>query len=281
MNTFKNFIKGIVIGLIIGTIIILSILQYQNNNIVNNRLNELNSLIKSSERLTDYTLRGIEQEFKGKIDKLNKEVKDLPALERGKRILLEQTLKQVNVEIRNVTVGGLGSGATIKYKNNYYILSAGHLANEKTDILELWENGMKICDLEIIKYDYTNGEITTNSHDLLLLRPKNRNIQPRFYVELGHQEPLTGGQIYIVGNPMGIEDVVSQGRVVIYMNKFMYFRDSTYFGNSGGGLYNEDGNLIGIMSHISAQQPFSNFPPFVLEGAVRLSEILKFMENVS
>lgn len=213
------------------------------------------------------------------LSNLRKDISNVPRKIVNDEILLNARLQQVNIMVKNITVGGLGSGVSIKYKGKFYVLSAGHMANENTDKLELWENDNKVCDLEIVKYEY-DPEIKSTGHDLILLKPKV-DMRPKFYVELADFEPNTGAEIIIVGNPLGIEDVVSKGRVAIYIDNYMYFRDSTYFGNSGGGIYNNEGKLIGIMSHIISDQPVPEFPPFVLEGAVRLNEILQFLEGVN
>jgi len=282
----KDLVESLAIGIVIGVVIILGIMQYQNNNLVASKMENLSSQLKSSERITDYTIRGVEADVKSQVDNLNKKIDNVPQKIESVKTKVEQTLLQINIMIKNTTAESLGSGATIKYKGKFYVLSAGHMANELTDKLELWENDTKVCDLKIIKQLYNNNEDSnnlldvTNSNDLLLLKPTDENIVPIYYVELADMEPITGSQIYIVGNPLGLEDILSQGRVAVYKNNYMYFRDSTYFGNSGGGLYNAEGKLIGIMSHVIPVQPMQDFPPFILEGAVRLNVIKDFLADV-
>jgi hypothetical protein len=150
------------------------------------------------------------------------------------------------------------------------------------DELYLYENGIEICKLKIVKSDFNNNEEQI-INDLLLLAPIDSNIQPRYYAELANTEPLTGTEIYVVGNPTGIEDVITDGRNILYEENFMYIIAPTYFGNSGGGIYNYEGKVIGIMSHISNLKPESipNAPDYIIAGAVRLAAILEFMEEVN
>jgi len=220
------------------------------------------------------------------LKKLNKDINGVPQKIQGDKIKLEQTLKQINVCIENSTIGAYGSGVSIKYKGKFYILSAGHMINDPTsEQLWLGENGNQICELEVVKHAFTtpeedgNGDFTKGL-DLLLLRPKNPNFQPRFYVELADREPITGSEIYIVGNPMELEDTISDGRIVIYKNNFMYYIDHTYFGNSGGGTYDKNGKLVGIVSHLYPLQSNKNFPPYILNGAVRLNVIKDFLKGI-
>lgn len=212
---------------------------------------------------------------------LKNQISFLPVKEKLRKLVLEYFLKQVNVMIVNKTMGTLGSGVTIKYNDNYYILSAAHLVEEDDDELVLTEHDKEICKLEVVKHEFKLSEDdTANGVDLVLLRPKDKTLVPSLYAELADLEPMTAEEIIIVGNPMGFEDIYSTGRVSFYSKNFMYFRDSTYFGNSGGGLYNENGQVIGIMSHVIPYHEKVDFPPFVIEGAVRLSVIQKFLEGV-
>jgi len=208
-------------------------------------------------------------------------VKILPEKIKYNKFLLEQKLKQVNVMVIN-SGKGWGSGVTLKYKDKFYVLTAGHMIDDiVNDKLELWENEMKICDLKVIKHSFNfNTENVSQVDDLLLLQPIDENIVPRFYVELADFEPITGTEIYIVGNPMGIEDMVSDGRISIYKNNMMYYKDHTYYGNSGGGVYDKEGKLIGIVSHYQSLKPYPMAPEYLIYGATRLSVIKEFLKGV-
>jgi S1-C subfamily serine protease len=272
----KDLIECLIIGVVLGLVVVLGIFQYQTNDTLANKINNISEQIKSSDRINEYTIKGIDETLKN----LDKKVKELPAKERIAKIKLEQTLKQVNVMVKNESEGTLGSGVSIKYKGNFYVLTAGHMAESDQAQLYLYENNKQICKLEIVKHDYEGGMIETTKNDLLLLRPINKNMQPKFYTEIADNEPITGTQIYIVGNPMGIEDVISDGRVIIYKDNFMYYIDHTYFGNSGGGVYDYQGKLLGIVSHMYNLRPMEGYPDYIINGAVRLDTILAFMRNV-
>ena len=209
---------------------------------------------------------------KGLIDYIQK----YPQLLEYQKRIKELKLLQVNVHIINESVGVQGSGATIKYKGKYYILSVAHLFEKPNDVLELWENGERICDLKIVKYD--------KKLDLALFTPKNEEITPTYYSELADSEPLPSEQIYVVGNPMGIEDFFSEGRIIRYDYHYAWYYDHSYFGSSGGGIYNKDGKIVGITSVLVAENAvgvaITKIPSFVINGAVRLSLIRKFMKDI-
>ncbi len=199
---------------------------------------------------------------------------------------IEIKLQEVNVMIHNVSEYTLGSGVTIKYNDKFYILSAGHMAETENDKLELWENGQKICDLKIVKHEHALNDIfvteeeSLNSQDLILLQPIDENIVPIIYTELADYEPIVGEDIYIVGNPMGKEDVITDGRIIKFVGNFMEYVDHTYFGNSGGGVYNKEGKLLGIVSHLEPLQPIPTIPAYMVYRAVRLDTIKKFLKDL-
>lgn len=201
-----------------------------------------------------------------------------PQIESTKKQMKELKLLQINVMICNATEGYSGSGSTIKYKDKYYILSVAHLVKyEKKDKMELWENGVKVCDLKIVKIDVAN--------DLCLFAPINEYIIPHFYTELAETEAIPSEELYIVGNPLGIEDLLSDGRVINYEKTLFYYIGTTYFGSSGGGVYNKEGQIVGVIDVLVASTPtkdlcISRNPMFVINGAVRLSVVKKFMEDI-
>lgn len=260
----RDSIEVIIVGLIFGIIIILAIILPQQAKITNisvinavvslqTEINNLREEINLNEKNNEQSFSRLDENdtrFLNLYDYLFKKITNLPQKIKSDKFQLEQKLKQVNVMIVNKTIDALGSGVTIKYKDKFYILSAGHMVEDDDDNIVLMENGNEIGELEIIKRDYNLDEKNTKGDDLTLFKPKDSSLNPRFYVELADNESVTGSEIYIVGNPIGIEDVVSDGRIIIYDNNFFYFIDHSYFGNSGGGIYTREGKLLGIVSHL-------------------------------
>jgi S1-C subfamily serine protease len=187
---------------------------------------------------------------------------------------LENNFHSTNVLISNER-GWQGSGSWIKYKNKFYILSAGHMVGSDGDILYAIENEEYVCELKIIKADHKK--------DIALFASEDPNYIPKTYTELADEETKQGSEIYVVGNPMGIEDVISKGIIIKYRGFYCYFQDHSYFGSSGGGIYNLDGKLIGVIVHIIADNPMgieSGLPPFVVHGAVRLNMLRAFLGDI-
>jgi hypothetical protein len=243
---------------------------------INDRIDEVNKQLNRRIDVTDKNL-----EIKSMAQRLytDNQVSELPMKEFLKQKIQEQRLIKSTVFIYNKTHGSQGSGVTIKYKGEYYIISAGHMLDDKDDILTFGEGEQEIGELEILAWEYPDFEDNMKT-DLLLTRPQNRNLRPKFYVEIAEYEPKKAEEISIVGNPMGIEDLYSTGRIIDYQNNFMYFYDHVYFGTSGGGVFNRSGELVGIVSHLIPIQPFRDVPAFMIHGAVRINSIKEMMESI-
>jgi len=291
----KDLIEVIIIGLIVGTIGFLGITQYQQTKAIDNTvigvltflrkdINDLRTEVTHSEdynqfmfqlmNVTDNIIIATEQS-------IIKNIKELPNKIKYDKFMLEKKLQFVNVMIHNETLGALGSGVTLKYKGKFYILTAGHLLNKKDDKITFSQNDENFGELEVIKWNFDPTDITMNGIDLLLLQPKNKALLPKKYVELADYEPLAATEVYIVGNPMGIESVLSDGRVIIYEENYMCFIDHSYFGNSGGGIYTKDGKLIGINSIIINFDKITHEGiPYIIGGTMRLSVIKSFLKDV-
>ena len=246
--------------------------------IINDKLNLVdNRVTHESNKIQD----SMEEQFLTSELKQRSQIDEAIIIKAKERLALEQKLQRCNVMIFNRSEGSQGSGTTIEYKGKYYILSAGHMQPNATDEIVLVENGTEICDLVRVKSDYTlnnlsEGESWESGKDLVLLKPKNSEFFPQEYIKLADEEPLTPSSIYHVGNPSGVEDLLSDCRVITYRGNFMYFHGTNTYGSSGCGMYNLEGELVGILSYGSGTK-FDNGEYFGITAAVRLSVIKAFL----
>ena len=283
----RNKILRIALAILVSGLILNAVyVNYRINSITNSIVLLSKTVVITANMVKDvaYTMKNFaETVYLDMKDIIENKIDDKINEKEENKFYLEQKLKYVNVEIANETQGYKGSGVTLKYNSKYYILSAAHLVSELTDIIALYENGEKICELEIIKDDgmYINEDGTIDEGtDLLLLRPKDQSIMPFLYVELAPYEPVTGTEIYIVGNPMVYEDVITEGRIVSYEGNIMMITDNIYHGNSGGGVYTKNGKLLGIVSYYRTYKAHYDSPYWTVYGIVRLATINAFLEGV-
>lgn len=177
---------------------------------------------------------------------------------------IEEHLEKCTVIITDIINSVQGSGVIIKYNENYYILTAYHIIRDLDSNIVLYDRN-KIA--HIIKKDETK--------DLALLSIKE---VPEDYATLSDNEPRKNAEVYAVGSPIGIEDVITRGRILEYKDNWVYFFDKIFFGSSGGGVYNINGELIGIISHMKVNT--LNNQEFIINGATRLNSIKEFLSDI-
>lgn len=97
-------------------------------------------------------------------------------------------------------------------------------------------------------------------HDLALIRALGKAVPEHDIAEVASQSPAIGEKIHIVGHQKGLYWTYMEGTVAAYrdelsldspMGPWMQLEAPVYFGNSGGGAFNSDGELIGISSRIA------------------------------
>lgn len=192
----------------------------------------------------------------------NKEVYNL--LQRKIEELAEQ-YKEVDVKhILNGSVfvrGTLGQGAgTVIYKTNkeMYVLTCLHVID---DIVALNEAGLPVkATIGYYKNDNANieqGKVTyevdivkyDREADLALIRV-NAVDSSLEVITIAQEQSKKGDVVYSVGNPLNLIRTISKGILANKIEGFYLSENVTTFGNSGGGLYNKEGELIGVSSNV-------------------------------
>jgi S1-C subfamily serine protease len=205
------------------------------------------------------------------------QMQELERLSSSTNIALAKEVKQITDTIKelqshNVDVarllktdvfvsGYLGSGAgTVVKKTNdgIYVLTCLHVID---DIVHLNEKGLKVG----AKIGYSTYDDSTKvrgmviygadiikidrDHDLALLKTgyTDDNLE---VATIAKEAPKKGDTVYSVGSPLGILRTASKGIISNIIEGFFYFDGTITFGNSGGGLYNEHGELVGVPSNV-------------------------------
>ena len=98
-------------------------------------------------------------------------------------------------------------------------------------------------------------------HDLALIKAVGRAVPQHETISLEAPNPKIGDHLYVVGMPRGLYWTYVEGNVgsvrmsmegfgVPLKGPFLQVSAPVYFGNSGGGAFNEYGELIGISSFV-------------------------------
>ncbi len=146
------------------------------------------------------------------------------------------------------TESGIGSGVLINEKQ---ILTAAHVVD----------------GVQTIKVQFKNGDVipatvvaSLNASDVALLKLSRAYPEGTFATLANSDETPVGSEVFIIGSPFGISQTLSVGHLSGRMNRglmagglpieFLQTDTAINTGNSGGPMFNTDGEVIGIVSFI-------------------------------
>lgn len=111
---------------------------------------------------------------------------------------------------------------------------------------------------------------TDKNSDLALLLADPKNVPEHAIATISNDEIVVGEEVHIVGHTSGYTWTYTRGYsssirnamkspAGIYIKKVLQISAPTWMGNSGGGVFNKKGELIGISSWISGNGPNLSF----------------------
>lgn len=109
-----------------------------------------------------------------------------------------------------------------------------------------------------------------DAHDLALLEVVGKAVPAHKVAKLAAETPALGETVHIVGQPVGMYWTYIQGNVAAYRGAemmkgkddkgpWMQVAAPVYYGNSGGGAFNDFGELVGIADWIKDAPEMSFF----------------------
>lgn len=90
-------------------------------------------------------------------------------------------------------------------------------------------------------------------YDLALVQIEGATNLPA--AQFSDSTPQTGESVWAIGAPYGRAEVVTQGQLKRISNGILLTNTEVHPGNSGGPLLNQNGEVIGINTEISLNQP--------------------------
>lgn len=110
---------------------------------------------------------------------------------------------------------------------------------------------------KVVAFSYDDGDDEgLNGHDLALIKAIPAGVPPHEVVYYADIMPGIGEAVFSVGHPKGMYWTYATGTVAAYreitpIGKAIQANIDIWFGNSGGGLFDKSGNLLGICSRLS------------------------------
>jgi len=102
-------------------------------------------------------------------------------------------------------------------------------------------------------------------HDVSLIKADEGGLPAHEVASLASEMPALGEHVYSVGHPKGMYWTYAEGTVSAYrggesseIGKVIQVNATIWFGNSGGGVFDSGGNLVGICSRLT-RVPFMNY----------------------
>lgn len=174
--------------------------------------------------------------------------------------------------------GAVGSGFIISVDG--YIITNNHVV-AGADEIRVTLNDRRVFDAKIVGLDEPS--------DLALLKVDANDLP---YVEFGNSDVLRVGEwVLAIGSPFGLEFSAAAG-IVSAKGRSVPGRRSTYNymsfiqtdvainqGNSGGPLFNLDGEVVGINSQILSSTGGSNGISFSIPSNVALNVVSQLMDS--
>ena len=173
--------------------------------------------------------------------------------------------------------GAVGSGFIIS--DDGYVITNNHVV-AGADEIQVHLNDRRVFDAEVIGLDEPS--------DLALLKVGAGDLP---FVEFGDSDILrVGDWVLAIGSPFGLEFsaaagiVSAQGRSVPGRSSYNYMSFiqtdvAINQGNSGGPLFNLDGEVVGINSQILSSTGGSNGISFSIPSNVALNVVTQLREN--
>ena len=147
-----------------------------------------------------------------------------------------------------------GTGVVIKVTDTEtFILTNNHVSGKGEEDVKLYvENDVthKLVAAEIVAQH--------SSVDAAVIKIKgslpNKKVIPAI-ATAQIQDP-----VYVVGNPLGVRDVYSEGVVAGYEGVSMLLQMPCIYGNSGSGVFDQNGNLVGLVYALEVYPGFLGIP---------------------
>jgi S1-C subfamily serine protease len=266
----------------VGVAIFLTIVFCVGNLLINQRIETVQKNVEKVQIVTST----LEEQFKVMSRLIFELSTNLETIRKDAVIDIDKMLNG-NVFVKGIF--GLGSGTIVKSDSNgMYILTCYHVIS---DLAELKDSGIDLpATIGYVKDDLAGREQgmivyaatiikTDKENDLALLKTSiaddNLNV-----IKIAQTEPRQGDIVYSVGNPLGIMRTLSRGIIANHKEGFYFSDNTSTYGNSGGSLYNIDGELIGVPSNVMGYSIADGYAPETSLGlSIDLFRIKAFLEK--
>lgn len=127
----------------------------------------------------------------------------------------------------------------------------------ESEVKEVMDDPAAIHRAEVVAFD--------KDHDVALIKADAGGMPAHDVAALPSEMPAVGEHVYWVGHPRGMYWTYAEGTISGYrgddssgIGKVVQVNGTVWFGNSGGGVFDSSGHLVGICSRLT-KVPFMNY----------------------
>jgi len=187
-----------------------------------------------------------------------------------------EVLKKYNVIVHRERKAVCGGTIIFSDKNKTQVLTATHCIMDDLQV-PMSYGLINVGDGELYRVKVVRFH---RAQDLALLETTDK-IKPQKTAPIARLAPVFGDEVWAIGYGAAVEDAVSKGIVsktdsTGHMGTHVMQLDITgWYGNSGGGIYNKDFELVGVMIEFGPQGGRMSGWMY----ATHLVEIIKFLNG--
>jgi len=171
---------------------------------------------------------------------------------RTESIFISHQAFENNVSVLRPDFQVAGAGTVVRWKKGEKIIvvSVAHLAIPYlgTNIPNIFV--LRTKDQKLPGIREFNIKKISQSTDVLILESTDNAKENGPFAQLA-KEVFQGEPVLAIGSPVGETNVVSEGVVSKIDGMIILTNTEVFYGNSGGGLYNFKGELVGVASKIN------------------------------
>jgi len=156
----------------------------------------------------------------------------------------------------------LGSGNLVRFENELYIFTAGHVVDDALFLIAREKNGNQV-QVELVHLDM--------KLDFAILKPKSQfkmTTPAEYKVKFDN---LIGKPVYHCGHPSIASYNVSKGMITGYTSGHYLIDAMALPGSSGGVVFGKNGDIIGVVVSVGIVNTLG--PPELVEEIVRVAPI--------
>ena len=145
-----------------------------------------------------------------------------------------------------------GTGVVIKITDTEtYILTNNHVSGEgQINVKLVIENGKELVPAEVVKHHPYVDAAVLKIQGKLTDKTAIKKITTAYI-----QDP-----VYVVGNPLSVRNIYTEGIIAGYEGVSILVQMPCIYGNSGSGVYNSKGELVGLVYALEVYPGFLGMP---------------------